>query len=410
MTDKEKAFAAIDASEKGVVELETLLSAIPSFAPESGGVGELEKCVALEKWLAAHGIDRFERYDSPDDRVPSGKRPNLVATIPGAKDSGRLWIMSHLDVVPEGDRSMWTSDPFKVVYKDGRLVGRGVEDNQQGLVGSVFAALALVGKGIVPPRTVKLLFVADEEVGSKHGIQYLLQATKLFRPDDLFVVPDGGVADGTQIEVAEKNLCWLKVTTKGRQTHAAMPDKGSNAFLAACDLALRINGLEKTVFTDRDRLFDPDRSTVNPTKKEANVPNVNTIPGDDVFYVDMRLLPQYSVARALEEISKLMRAVEAQYKVEIKHEIVQSNESKATKADAPVVKALAEAIREVYGVEAGPVGIGGGTVAAYLRKAGYDAVVWARMEETAHQPNESALMKNILGDAKVFAAMMLRAG
>ncbi|HUX38855.1 MAG TPA: M20 family metallo-hydrolase [Rectinemataceae bacterium] len=408
MTDKEKAFAAIDASDKGVVELETLLSAIPAFAPESGGVGELEKCEALEKWLKGHGIDRLERFDSPDDRVPSGRRPNLVATIPGRSDAGRLWIMAHTDVVPEGDRSMWRSDPFKVVYEGGRLVGRGVEDNQQGLVGSVFAALALVKNGIVPPHTVKLLFVADEEVGSVHGIQYLLGNTKLFRPDDLFIVPDGGVADGSEIEVAEKNICWLKIITKGRQTHAAMPDKGANAFLAASDLAVRIHGLEKTVFTDRDPLFDPDRSTVNPTKKEANVPNVNTIPGDDVFYVDMRILPQYSVDMALAEISRLMRDIEAKYGVSVSYEVVQRNESKATPADAPVVKALAGAVKEVYGVTAKPIGIGGGTVAAYLRKAGYDAVVWATMEETAHQPNESALMKNILGDAKVFASLMLR--
>ena len=408
MSTKEKAFARLDSYEKNVVELETLLSAIPAFAPESGGVGEIEKCAALEKWLASHGINRFERHDSPDDRVPSGMRPNLVATIPGAKDEGRLWIMSHLDVVPEGDRSMWTGDPFKVTYQDGRLVGRGVEDNQQGLVGSVMAALALVEAGIVPPRTVKLLFVADEEVGSKHGIQYLLKATTLFRSDDLFIVPDGGVADGSQIEVAEKNICWLKIITKGKQTHTAMPDKGSNAFLAACDLALAINGLEKSVFTARDSLFDPDRSTVNPTKKEANVPNINTIPGDDVFYVDLRLLPQYSVDFALGEIEKLMRAGETRSRGACTYEIAQSNESKATKADATVVKMLAAAIGEVYGVTARPVGIGGGTVAAYLRKSGYDAVVWAKMEETAHQPNESALMENILGDAKVFLTMMLR--
>ena len=408
MTDKEKVFAAIDASELGVVELETLLSSIPAFAPESGGVGELEKCEALERWLKAHGVAQLERYDSPDTRVPSGKRPNLVATIPGRSDDRRLWIMAHTDVVPEGDRSMWKSDPFKVVYETGRVVGRGVEDNQQGLVGSVFAALALLKNGIVPPHTVKLLFVADEEVGSVHGIQYLLGNTKLFRPDDLFIVPDGGVADGSEIEVAEKNICWLKIETKGKQTHAAMPDKGANAFLAASDLALRIADLEKTVFTARDALFDPDRSTVNPTKKEANVPNVNTIPGDDVFYVDMRLLPQYSVDFALTEISKLMREVEARRGVSMKYEVVQRNESKATSAEAPVVKALAAAIGEVYGVGAKAIGIGGGTVAAYLRKAGYDAVVWATMEETAHQPNESALMKNILGDAKVFASLMLR--
>jgi succinyl-diaminopimelate desuccinylase len=414
MTVKERVLAAIDGSGKAVVELETLLSSIPAFAPESGGVGELAKCEALEGWLRTHGIDRLERFDSPDGRVPSGKRPNLLATIPGARGNsddgeGRLWIMSHTDVVPEGERSRWTGDPFTVTYKDGRLVGRGVEDNQQGLVGSVMAALALVKNGIVPPRTVKLLFVADEEVGSKHGIQFLLDSHPgLFRKGDIFIVPDGGVADGSQIEVAEKNICWLKVVTKGKQTHAAMPDKGNNAFVAACDLALRIHGLEKSVFTARDPLFDPDRSTINPTKKDANVPNVNTIPGDDVFYVDMRLLPRYGVDLALAEIAALMRAVEAERGVVCGYEVVQSNESKATDAGAPVVKMLGEAIREVYGVTARPVGIGGGTVAAYLRKAGYDAVVWAKMEETAHQPDESALMVNILGDAKVFVTLMLR--
>lgn len=411
MTDKEKAFAAIDASEMAIVELETLLSAIPAFAPESGGVGELEKVETLEKWLRAHGIDRLERFDSPDSRVPSGKRPNLVATIPGKKDDSRLWIMAHTDVVPEGERAMWKSDPFKVVYENGRLVGRGVEDDQQGLVGSVFAALALLKNGMAPEHTVKLLFVADEEVGSTHGIQFLLDKhPELFRADDLFLVPDGGSPDGSEIEVAEKNICWIKIVTKGKQTHAAMPDSGNNAFLAACDLALRIHDLEHKVFTARDALFTPDRSTINPTKKEANVPNVNTIPGDDVFYVDMRILPQYPVDKALTEISRLMREVESIHGVSMMYEVVQRNESKATAADAFVVKALAKAVKEVYGVTAKPIGIGGGTVAAYLRKAGYDAVVWGRMDDSAHQPNEYALMKNILGDAKVFATMMLRDG
>ncbi|MCE1196276.1 M20/M25/M40 family metallo-hydrolase, partial [bacterium] len=150
-----------------------------------------------------------------------------------------------------------------------------------------------------------------------------------------------------------------------------------------------------------------DRTTINPTKKEANVPNVNTIPGDDVFCVDMRILPQYPVAMALAEARKAADEVEAQYKVKVTFEVLQSNESKATPADAPVVGKLKKAVREVYGVEAKPIGIGGGTVGAYLRKAGYDCVVWARMEETAHQPNESALIENVIGDALVFASLAL---
>jgi succinyl-diaminopimelate desuccinylase len=407
MTLKDKAYKWLDGSADAMVELESMLSSIPAIAPESGGQGEMKKAEFLIGWLGSKGIHEIERFDAPDPRVPGGKRPNLVATIPGSSDSGRIWIMSHLDVVPEGDRSIWKTDPFKVLYKDGRVYGRGVEDNQQGLVSSVFAALAIGAAGDVPAHTVKLLFVADEEVGSTYGIQYLLKTQKLFRKDDVIVIPDGGNARGTEIEVAEKNLCWLKVITKGKQCHGSTPDEGANAFLAACELALRVHELEKTVFTARDPLFQPDRTTLSPTKKDANVPNINTIPGEDIFYFDMRILPQYPVDQVLAELVKVMRAVEAAYGVTMSYEIAQRNESKATPPDAPIVKALATAVKEVYGVDAKPIGIGGGTVGAYLRNAGFDCVVWSRLEETAHQPNENASLENIIGDAKVFASLML---
>ncbi len=408
MSDKSKVFAHIDASVDGIVELEALLTAVPAMAPESGGTGEMKKAEVLLAWLEKKGIKNIERFDAPDDRVPGGLRPNIVATIPGRDDTGRLWIMSHLDVVPEGDRSMWKTDPFTVVRKDGRIYGRGVEDNQQGLASSVFAALALLENGIVPTHTVKLLFVADEEYGSKFGIQHLLAEHDLFRKDDLIIIPDGGCKDGSEIEIAEKNIAWLKMITKGKQCHGSTPDEGANAFLAACDLALRVHELETTVFTARDSLFHPDRTTLSPTLKEANVPNVNTIPGDDVFCFDMRILPQYPVAKVLEEVEKVMRRVEAAHGVKMSYEILNRNESVATRADAPVVKALSAAVEEVYGVKAKAIGIGGGTVGAYLRNAGFDCVVWARLEETAHQPNENALLSNIVGDAKIFASLMLR--
>jgi len=106
-------------------------------------------------------------------------------------------------------------------------------------------------------------------------------------------------------------------------------------------------------------------------------------------------------------VSKLMREVETVHGVKMSFESVQRNESKATKPDAPVVVRLTKAIKEVYGVDAKPIGIGGGTVGAYLRNDGFDCVVWARIEETAHQPNENAKIENIIGDAKVFASLML---
>lgn len=403
----DKIYSYIESSTDTLVELETELCKHPAISPDSGGEGELEKVEALQAWLTSHGITQLERHDAPDSRAKGGVRPNLIATIPGSSDTKRLWIMSHTDVVPPGELSLWQSDPWKVVVKDGRLIGRGVEDNQQGLTSSVLAALALVKQGITPPHTVKLLFVADEEMGSEYGIQWLLANRNLFRSDDMVVIPDGGDEKGETIEVAEKNLLWLKLKTAGKQCHGSRPDQGANAHLAACELAVRLHDELPRRFAARDNLFDPDYSTFEPTKHEANVPNVNTIPGDDVFYMDMRVLPQYPLKDVLAEVDRIMNEVAAKRHVQISYEILQRVESKATSADAPLVRFLSQAVKRVYGVETRPIGIGGGTVGAFLRNIGIDSVVWGRLHESAHQPNEYALIENIIGDAKVMATLMM---
>lgn len=397
----------IASSKAEIVELETLLTSHPALAPESGGDGELEKVIALEGWLKSQGFTQFQRFDAPDSRVSSGIRPNLVVTIPGKDDSFAVWFMAHTDVVPVGELSLWHTDPWKVIEKDGRLYGRGVEDNQQGLVASTVATLALLREGITPPHTVKLLFVADEEVGSTYGIKYLLKEHNLFKKDDIILIPDGGDSQGATIEVAEKNLMWLQFTVKGKQTHGSRPDEGINATLAGYDLALRVHGLE-TVFDKRDTLFDPPYSTFQPTKKEANVPNINTIPGEDVFCMDCRILPCYTLDQVRVELRRCVKEVEDKYGVKVEWTEPQTAESPATPVDAPVARRLAEAVKAVTGVDTRFIGIGGGTVGAELRVKGFNAVVWSKLDETAHQPNEYTIIDNLISDSQVMAYMMLQ--
>jgi succinyl-diaminopimelate desuccinylase len=186
----EKVIAYINTLEELAIELETELCKYPAISPENAGQGEIDKCLFLEGWLRRQGITNLERFDAPDSRAKAGIRPNLVATIEGANPGkGAFWIMSHMDVVPPGEMSLWKSDPWKaVVSAEGstkRITGRGVEDNQQGLVASVLAALALLRQGIRPERTVKLLFVSDEENGSEYGIGWMMKNhPALFRPGD----------------------------------------------------------------------------------------------------------------------------------------------------------------------------------------------------------------------------------
>ena len=210
------------------------------------------------------------------------------------------------------------------------------------------------------------------------------------------------------IEVAEKSILWLKIKTIGKQTHGSTPQKGINSFKAASFLIAELQKLYR--FYDlKDRLFSPPISTFEPTKKEPNVPNVNTIPGEDIFYMDCRILPGYPVEKIEKTIRKLADSTEKKFKVKMEISLVQkAPAAPPTSTRSAVVQALKKAVREVYQQEARPMGIGGGTVAAIFRRAGFEAACWSKLDETAHMPNEYCLIDNMIGDAKVFSHVFMQ--
>ena len=406
MDTRETLRKLVDGKRDQIIELQKDLTAVPALAPQNGGTGESEKARVLAGWLSRLGLGTAESLPVSDPRVPGGERPNLLLTMPGRSSERSFWIMSHMDVVPPGELSLWESDPYTLVVKGDRLIGRGVEDNQQGLVSSVIAALCVKEAGLVPPRPVKLLFVADEECGSEFGIQALVKRPGLFHQQDEALVPDGGSEDGSQIEIAEKSLLWLRFRVRGRQCHASTPQRGVNAFEAGSHLVVRLGVLAER-YAAEDHLFDPPRSTFTPTKKEANVPNVNTLPGEDIFYLDSRSLPREDVDEVMSQVRAICDGVQRDFGVGVDIQTVQRASSPPTPADAPIVTALKRAVKDVYGVEGKTVGIGGGTVGAFLRKVGISTVVWGKIGEAAHQPNEFCLIPNLMGDALVMARLMM---
>jgi succinyl-diaminopimelate desuccinylase len=210
------------------------------------------------------------------------------------------------------------------------------------------------------------------------------------------------------IEVAEKSLLWLKFKTLGKQAHGSTPEKGVNSFKAASFFIAALNDLYK-LYPAKDKLFDPPISTFEPTKKEANVPNVNTIPGEDVFYMDSRILPQFEVREVEKTIQKIAAGIEKKFKVKIHTEVQQAAPAAPpTSPQATVVQSLKKAIKAVYHKEAKAMGIGGGTVAAVFRRAGFPAACWSKLDETAHQPNEYCIIDNMVGDAKVYGHIFLQ--
>jgi len=391
-----------------MIDLQNKLASIPAIAPSSGGEGEARKADVLVEVLRAAGLQDIEVIKTPDLDAPAGYRPNILAFLRGRSSARTTWIMTHMDVVPPGEMSLWKGDPFKPWVESGKIFGRGVEDNQQDLVASIYAVKAIAACGLKPAYDIGLAIVSDEETGSTKGIPHVLKNSNAFRRGDLIIVPDAGNSDGTEIEVAEKSILWLKFKILGRQTHGSTPERGINAFKASNRLAVDLDKLY-AAFPASNPLFIPPISTFEPTKKEPNVPNINTIPGEDIFYMDCRVLPEYRLEDVEEKVQAAMREVEKKTGVTISYEYMQrAAAAPPTAPDAPVVQALKKAVEAVYRKESRAVGIGGGTVAAFFRKQGFEAACWSKLDETAHQPNEYCIIDNMVGNAKVFAHVMMQ--
>ncbi|MEM3852427.1 MAG: M20 family metallo-hydrolase [Methanomassiliicoccales archaeon] len=376
---------------------------IPAISPESGGEGEFDRSRFIESLLKEAGITKIKHYDAPDRKAKGGVRPNVVAAL-GDKPS--LWIVSHMDTVPPGDRSLWKSDPFAAVVRNGRIIGRGAEDNGQSLIASIYAAIGAMDAGLSP--SVQLLFASDEELGSEKGIGYMA-AQHVFKKGDEFLVPDAGSADGSAIEIAEKSSLWLRITTEGVQTHASHPSSGLNALVASSRFLVFIRDYLYSRYPAEDQLFSPvPHSTFEPTKRLANVENVNTIPGTDEFYIDARILPSQSLRGILGDVRRAASLFTSMTGAKIRVSVFRKSQAaQPTSSDASVCSRLASSLETVRGVKPVFVGIGGGTCANIVRALGLPAAVWETECGQAHNPNEFALIDNMVADAKIMASMMV---
>ena len=187
--------------------------------------GNEEACVAhIESLLHAQGIET-ERYEK------TSGRPNLVARHAGANGGPPLLLYGHVDVVTTVGQQ-WTHPPFGGELADGMIWGRGALDMKGGVAMCVRSFLDAVAADT--PTPLVLLILSDEEDGGEEGAAFIADE----HPDVLGGAKHalgefGGASQtigGTRfypIQVAEKQICWLKLTVRGPGGHGAMGVRGS---------------------------------------------------------------------------------------------------------------------------------------------------------------------------------------
>ncbi|MCL4349840.1 MAG: M20 family metallo-hydrolase [Candidatus Thermoplasmatota archaeon] len=385
-----------------IIEIAKRIIPVKSISPASGGEGESKREKVLESILTELGYTNFTSYVTTDNQ--NFERPSLILKV-GNKEK-TAWIVSHIDTVPEGDPKLWTREPFSVTVEGNSIYGRGTSDDGQ----AVFLSMLLLRR--IKERindlqyNLGIAFVADEEVGSAYGIQFLLEKN-IFKKEDLIFVPDAGSTDGMDIEIAEKSILWMKFLVNGKQYHASMPQNAVNANRDGMEFILQLDRMLHEKYSEKNEIFNYPYSTFEPTKHEKNVDNVNTIPGREVFYMDCRILPEIDVDHIIDEVNIAISDFEQTHQSRIKMELVQKEQAAIpTSQDSEVVRKLIDALRK-RGQEPRIYGIGGGTCAAFFRRKGMNAVVWSTtVPEVAHQADEYCVIDHILLDADTFTEII----
>lgn len=392
-----------------VITLQRELVAFAAMNPEHGGQGEAKKARWIAQWLHQRGIHTIEELDFPDTRVESNMRPNLIVTFPEKRTTeGKpmLWLFARLDVPPPGPLSFWESPPFTLRVRGDTLYGRGVEDNNQAIVTGLILLEALKRQGAAPPVDFGLVLVTGALVDFSHGIERILNdRAELFRKDDLFMLLHYGNPDGSLIEVAEKMNVWFRVEVTGQQAYAGNPEKATNAFAAAIDLAKDLPTLGQH-FPDTSPMFHT-KAVFTPTQVECGSLDANTIPGLFSFYIDVRIDPGYALEAPKAALLELARAVEAKHGVLITVEqVVNTQPAPPTPKDAPIIRALQRAIQKQMGVQASLVGIDGASMATALRVRGFPVAVWGMLNNLRNKSNEYMSVTAHLHQAKVLSRIL----
>lgn len=401
MKTLDEILSLIEGSREDIVDTMIGMIRIPALSPVNGGDGESRKADYLMTKIK--GFDSVQRVDVPDGTDPNVMRSNILARKIGKKP-GTVWVVAHIDVVPAGDPELWDTPPYDPVFKDGKIYGRGTEDNGQSVISSMFAS-KFFDSSELEGMSIGVAYVADEETASTYGIEYLLEHG-YFSKDDVIFVPDWGSPNGSMVEVSEKNLVWLRFSIEGKTTHGSTPELGINAYRVSTVLLMDLMESFAERFSEKDDVFLPPVSTFEPTMRPATVENVNTIPGYDEFAMDIRVIPKYSiddvVALAEEIAESHSKSTGAKITVT---EIQRHISGKPSSVDTEAFRNLSDAVESVTGERPKAVGVGGGTCANFFREKGFDAYVWQCGGGTLHAPNEYVELDNILIDAKVFATV-----
>ena len=339
----------------------------------------------VQDYLKGHGVESMLVHDE------TGKKANLYATL-GPKDRPGIALSGHTDVVPI-DGQEWSTDPWKVEQKDGKLFGRGTCD-MKGFIGAV---LAMVPKfqATKLKTPIHLILSHDEEVGCV-GVRRLIHMLKDMpvRPKAVII----GEPTNMKVVIAHKGKLSMRCHVRGFEAHSSLAPNAVNAIEYAAEVIMFVRKMGERFATEGpfDQEYDVPYTTAH-TGIVRGGTALNIVPKDCSFDFEFRYLPHLDPQALFGEVRDFAEKQVApvmQKKVKdtgFRWEDISAFPGLDMREDAEIV-ALAKALSGANSTTK----IAFGTEAGLFQKAELPAIVCGPGSiEQAHKPNEFVAIEQL---------------
>jgi acetylornithine deacetylase len=355
-----------------------ILDRLVSFPTVSRG-SNLALIDWLEEYLVGHGIRCFRHWN--EDR----QKAALIAHA-GPWEEGAVVLSGHSDVVPV-DGQTWTSDPWTVTERDGRLYGRGTCDMKGYVALAIWALVQAQARGVARPLQLALSY--DEEIGCT-GAPPMIRTMQE-------VVPKGSAAiigepSRMGVITGHKGGTGYHVHVKGFEVHSSLLPKGVSAIMEGARLIDWLNEvnaeIQAKVPTPLAATFDPPHTTLHVGMIEGGTAH-NITAADCRFAVEMRVVPGESIPDWEARFLATAREIEAAMQAVRPEAAIHLDRFFGVPGLVPEAEGEAEMlVRRLTGDNATGV-VSYGTEAGQFQEAGYSAVVCGPGDiAQAHQPDE----------------------
>ena len=405
MKEIEEAFAKVSTGD--LVEFVQELVRIPSYNPP-GNEQPVAERVAEE--MRSIGLEVVTQEVEP-------KRWNAVGTLRGEAGRPALLIEGHLDTVPIGAGERWIVDPFSAEIREGRIYGRGSQDNKGGVAVMVMAAKAIREAGVKLKRDVICAAVADEE-GWMRGVKHLIRSGMTENVAECISV-DGFTSSMLRRWFPGRTYGYIHV--QGRTAHSGTYPPlgvGINAIHKAAKLIKEID--ETAPRHPEDPVFKRSHWHCLRIEGGWDPKGACVVPDRVTIALDSRLVSGHDpddIWRQMQGIIDRLKREDEEFNAEI--EVAERRPSWEISMDEPLIKAMHAAYEQVLGAPPRyneyPEYPSKGTMD--LHWLAYEGIKCQPLvstrpgeykESLAHRANEYVSIENLTNATKVLISTILR--